>query len=83
MLKTSCIISTINPTAVGLKITLTNELGFALIFHFQVMDEYEKCSFDFLAKAFNDPKYLEDLTGLTKLHADTADVDVSLSHMYL
>lgn len=37
----------------------------------KVLNEYKQHGFDFLLKAFNDPKYLEDLTGLSQLHADT------------
>lgn len=33
----------------------------------------------FLLKAFNEPNYLEDLTGLSKLQADTADDEASSS----
>jgi len=35
------------------------------------LQAYEKEGFEFLLKAFNDPTFLEDLTGLSKLHAET------------
>ena len=34
------------------------------------MRAYEKEGYDFLARAFNDSKYLERLTGLDKLYAE-------------
>eukprot|EP00160_Parvularia_atlantis_P011827 Unigene232_Nuclearia_a/m.841 Unigene232_Nuclearia_a/g.841 ORF Unigene232_Nuclearia_a/g.841 Unigene232_Nuclearia_a/m.841 type:complete len:450 (-) Unigene232_Nuclearia_a:56-1405(-) len=37
----------------------------------EVVGRYRGEGLAFLYKAFNDPKYLEDVTGLTKLHADT------------
>ena len=43
-----------------------------------IIRSYETEGLQFLTKAFNEPHYLEDLTGLTQLHADTEDIDVSL-----
>jgi len=37
----------------------------------QVLNEYKARGFDFLLEAFNNPTYLEDLTGLSQLHAET------------
>lgn len=39
---------------------------------------YKKEGFDFLIKVFNDPNYLEDVTGLKELKAalDQADFDL-------
>lgn len=37
----------------------------------QILNEYKARGFDFLLEAFNNPTYLEDLTGLSKLHAET------------
>jgi ubiquitin-like modifier-activating enzyme ATG7 len=36
-----------------------------------VIKEYESKGFDMLLQAFNDPDYLERLTGLDKLKAET------------
>jgi len=36
----------------------------------------EKEGFDFLLKVFNEPHYLEDLTGLTQMHEETIDAEV-------
>lgn len=41
-----------------------------------VVDSYKKEGFEFLLKAFNDPGYLENLTGLTQMHMDTLDAEV-------
>lgn len=41
-----------------------------------VIEQYERTGFEFLLKAFNEPHYLEDLTGLTQMHQDTADAEV-------
>ena len=38
-----------------------------------VLNEYAKDGFEFLLKVFNTPNYLEDLTGLSKLYAETLD----------
>lgn len=40
----------------------------------QVLAEYKKRGFEFLLEAFNNPTYLEDLTGLSQLHAETEAV---------
>lgn len=39
-----------------------------------ILDEYRKEGFAFLLNAFNQPSFLEDLTGLTQLHVDTPEV---------
>lgn len=41
-----------------------------------VVEHYEKEGFDFLLKAFNDPHYLEDLTGLTQMHEETSNAEI-------
>ncbi|XP_061186447.1 ubiquitin-like modifier-activating enzyme ATG7 [Saccostrea echinata] len=41
-----------------------------------VIQQYRKDGFDFLRRAFNDPSYLEDLTGLTQMHQETLDAEV-------
>jgi len=41
-----------------------------------IIDAYEKEGFAFLLKVFNVPKYLEDMAGLTELHASIIDADV-------
>lgn len=38
-----------------------------------VLEEYRKEGFEFLRKAFDSPNYLEDLTGLSQLYAETLD----------
>ena len=43
---------------------------------FQVLENFRTSGFDFLLKAFNSPNYLEDLTGLSELYAQTADDQV-------
>ena len=43
----------------------------------QVCNKYLEEGFDFLLNAFNSPSYLEDLTGLSQLHAETHDYEVS------
>jgi len=35
-----------------------------------------------LLKAFNDPAYLENLTGLTQMHQETLDAEVSVIIVY-
>eukprot|EP00123_Amoebidium_parasiticum_P008577 comp18891_c1_seq1/m.21017 comp18891_c1_seq1/g.21017 ORF comp18891_c1_seq1/g.21017 comp18891_c1_seq1/m.21017 type:complete len:188 (-) comp18891_c1_seq1:105-668(-) len=42
-----------------------------------VVERYQREGFDFLLSAFNSPTYLEDLTGLTALKAETEEVDFS------
>ena len=44
----------------------------------QVLTNYKKEGFEFLLKAFNSPNFLEDLTGLSQLYADTDDAQVML-----
>lgn len=44
----------------------------------QVLCRYKEEGFDFLLKAFNSPNYLEDLTGLSQLYAQTFDDQVSM-----
>lgn len=41
-----------------------------------VLENFRTSGFDFLLKAFNSPNYLEDLTGLSELYAQTADDQV-------
>ncbi|EFP81641.1 Autophagy protein 7 [Puccinia graminis f. sp. tritici] len=41
-----------------------------------VIDEYEKSKFSMLIQAFNDPKYLETLTGLSQLYEDSQQVNL-------
>ncbi|XP_013397719.1 ubiquitin-like modifier-activating enzyme ATG7 [Lingula anatina] len=41
-----------------------------------VIEHYRKEGFGFLLSAFNQPSYLEDLTGLTQLHQETLDSEV-------
>lgn len=43
----------------------------------QVLLHYKEERFDFLLRAFNSPNYLEDLTGLSQLYAQTFDDQVS------
>lgn len=40
-----------------------------------VVGEYEKRGFEFLKQAFNENGYLEDLTGLSQLHDESADME--------
>ena len=55
-----------------------------MLLFIQVIEGYEKGGFDFLKQVFNVPKYLEDLVGLTELHASIVDSDVSiLSYLQL
>ncbi len=42
----------------------------------QVYQKYKEEGFPFLLKVFNEPNYLEDLTGLTELQAETLDAEV-------
>lgn len=42
----------------------------------QVVEEYTKHGFKFLLKVFNDPKYLEDVAGLTQLHKQTEEAEI-------
>ncbi len=44
-----------------------------------MLHHYKEEGFDFLLKAFNSPNYLEDLTGLSQLYAQTFDDQVSIS----
>ncbi|GAB6029891.1 Autophagy protein 7 [Chamberlinius hualienensis] len=41
-----------------------------------IISEYKTRGFDFLISAFNQPSYLEDLTGLTKLYQETDEAEV-------
>lgn len=41
-----------------------------------MISSYIKEGFDFLLKAFNSPNFLEDLTGLSQLYAETDDAQV-------
>lgn len=48
------------------------------LFIWQVLDQYEREGFNFLAKVFNSShSFLEDLTGLTLLHQETQAAEVS------
>lgn len=40
-----------------------------------VIDEYKTRGFEFLKQAFDSPNYLEELTGLTKLHQESEILD--------
>jgi len=40
----------------------------------QIVKAYSTQGFAFLLKAFNEPKFLEDVTGLTELHKETEAV---------
>ncbi|CAG8638656.1 4963_t:CDS:10, partial [Acaulospora colombiana] len=40
-----------------------------------IIDEYQTRGFEFLERAFNSPTYLEEITGLTKLHQESENVD--------
>lgn len=47
----------------------------------QVLDQYEREGFNFLAKVFNSShSFLEDLTGLTLLHQETQAAEVRIKH---
>lgn len=47
------------------------------LFIWQVLDQYEREGFNFLAKVFNSShSFLEDLTGLTLLHQETQAAEV-------
>ena len=46
------------------------------VVYIQVVQAYQREGFSFLLKAFNEPSYLEDLTGLTQMHAETLDAEV-------
>jgi len=46
-----------------------------------VIDHYEREGFGFLLKVFNEPNYLEDLTGLTEMHEQTVDAEVGYRHI--
>ena len=43
----------------------------------QVLRRYEDEGFGFLLNVFNSPTYLEDITGLTDMHADSTLDEVS------
>ncbi|EDV24953.1 uncharacterized protein TRIADDRAFT_56400 [Trichoplax adhaerens] len=42
----------------------------------QILESYLQDGFSFLLKAFNSPTYLEDLTGLTKMHEECRTDDI-------
>ena len=42
----------------------------------QVVKEYLEKDFEFLERAFNEPKYLEDITGLTAMKEAETDFDI-------
>ena len=63
---------------VGIVCSLTN-LGDDIVFlDTQVLKQYREEGFDFLLKAFNTPNFLEDLTGLSQLYAETEDDQVNV-----
>ncbi|KAK7102668.1 ubiquitin-like modifier-activating enzyme ATG7 [Littorina saxatilis] len=41
-----------------------------------VLEHYQKDGFQFLLRAFNEPMFLEDLTGLTQMHQETMEAEV-------
>ena len=43
-----------------------------------MLSRFREEGFEFLLKAFNTPNYLEDLTGLSQLYAETDDDQVSV-----
>lgn len=54
------------------------------LFILQVLDQYEREGFNFLAKVFNSShSFLEDLTGLTLLHQETQAAEVRKHHVEL
>jgi ubiquitin-like modifier-activating enzyme ATG7 len=44
----------------------------------KVVKEYNDNGFEFLKNAFNSPSYLEELTGLSKLHEASENIDLFL-----
>jgi len=40
-----------------------------------ILDEYKSKGFDFLLRVFNEPKYLEDLTGLTQMKEEAEKIE--------
>ena len=56
--------------------------GFIFSSILQVLSSYANEGFPFLLRAFNIPKYLEDLTGLTKLMEDTKLLEVMSSQIF-
>jgi len=49
------------------------------MFVLKVIEAFEKNGFEFLKQVFNVPKYLEDMVGLTELHASIVYDDVSMT----
>lgn len=47
-----------------------------IIFRFQVIERYKSDGFEFLLNAFNDAKYLEEISGLTELQTDPLGAEV-------
>lgn len=45
---------------------------------FQVLEKYRENGTDFLMNVFNSPSFLEEVSGLKKLHQESQMVDVSL-----
>lgn len=43
---------------------------------YQVIEQYKKEGFEFMLQVFNEPHYLEDITGLTQMHEETIDAEV-------
>lgn len=46
------------------------------MFYFQVIDRYEKESFDFILKSLESKQYLEELCGLTELQNEDLIAEV-------
>jgi ubiquitin-like modifier-activating enzyme ATG7 len=42
----------------------------------QIVNEYKNRGVDFLLEAFNSPNILEDITGITKMKEESANLDV-------
>jgi ubiquitin-like modifier-activating enzyme ATG7 len=41
---------------------------------FKIIQNYEQDGFEFLKKAFNDPQYLEEVTGLAQMKRESEDI---------
>lgn len=48
-----------------------------------ILNEYEKCGFEFLLQVFDSCKHLEDLTGLTEIHKEITDLEVSHPRLFV
>ena len=68
---------------VKIAVSFLDEIENSLCFYIiQVLSKYTTEGFPFLLRAFNVPKYLEDLTGLTKLMNDTNLFEVRISQQF-